>query len=270
MALPRILGENIALRLILVWVGSLLLAYAGAVSTQFSFVQFAIVIGMLGSLGILTIQYYSQHSSRANEPSLQPVDTDVSDGDATDKTRKGTRVGATSGLTPEERRVQNQLIKTAFSSFRENPFTHIVSVQAPTLIQKVSEEMSDLDEETVEKVWRFTKDDGFFERKPGKKSYSMTPKAVDRAVELGEETLLDESVQDEILDVLLQSYRENPTYPRINRDELIEAVGYPEDEIDHNLWLLREKGYVETKTYLGVEAGYREVEITQLGRKVTQ
>lgn len=92
-----------------------------------------------------------------------------------------------------------------------------------------------------------------------------------RADELGEEILLNEAVQDDIMDVLLQAYREQPSYPRINREDLLAAVGVSEDEIDHNLWLLAKKGFVETEAYLNErEAGYDEVEITPLGRDVTQ
>lgn len=73
------------------------------------------------------------------------------------------------------------------------------------------------------------------------------------------------------MDVLLQAYREEPSYPRIDRDDLLAAVGFSEDEVDHNLWLLAEKGFVETQAYLNErDAGYDEVEITQLGRDVTQ
>ncbi|MFC5133481.1 MULTISPECIES: hypothetical protein [Haloferacaceae] len=264
-------------KLILAWLAALVLAGIGTVYTPFSLVEIAGVIGMLGTLGILAIQVHNTSNNRVGpEDSGEYVDgTDRSDtsDDVVDGDEASTEhdVGATEGLSATERRVQNELIREAYRRFAERPFTFWPTPQGEMLCSYLQDEFDDVDEEVINKVWRFSKDDGFFKRRPGKRSLTITPTTLWRAEELGEEILLDDAVQDEILDVLLQSYRADPTYPRVDRDELIEAVGRSSDVVDHNLWLLREKGYVETQAYINSsDGGYSEAEITKLGRQVSQ
>lgn len=226
---------------------------------------------MLGSFGILTLQYHQMSTQQRpmtnDSDDATGDDIEIDRGDGSQRSR----TTATAGLSPDEKRVQNALIKKAYQDFSDDPFTFMITRGAPHLVQEIVEAVDRVDQETVEKVWRFSKDDGFFKRQPGGNSLRFTPKAVWRAKELGEEVRLDETVQDEILDVLLQAYRENPRGPKIDRDELIEAVGRDTDDIDHNLWLLEEKGYVETEAFLNArDGGYDNVKITKLGREVTQ
>lgn len=259
--------ERLLAKLVVAWILSLILAYIVASQTTYSIVQAAGVLVMLTSSGSLILQHHqtSQQSHQLpREEVEEPSEPDESESSTS------SRVTATSGLSPTERQVQNELIRTAYRTFTDNPFSFSVHRQAPHLVEDVAESVDGVDEETVQRVWQFSIDDGFFERPPGGNSLQMTPKGVRRAGELGEEILLDEAIRDEIMDVLLAAYRENPSHPLVGRGELIEAVGVDEEEVDHNVWLLEEKGFVETQTSIGVSAGYREVEITRLGREVTQ
>jgi hypothetical protein len=279
MSVGQYVTERFIGKLILAWLAVLILAGIGTVYTPFSLVEIAGVIGMLGTLGILAIQVHNTSNNRVEpEDAGEYVDgtdrsdtsDDVVNGDG-DGASTEHDVGATEGLSATERRVQNELIRESYRRFTEQPFTFWPSPQGERLRSYLNDEFEDVDEDVIDKVWRFSKDDGFFKRRPGKRSLTITPTTLWRAKELGEELLLDDAVQDEILDVLLQSYRSDPTYPRVDRDELIEAVGRSSDVVDHNLWLLREKGYVETQAYINSsDGGYSEAEITKLGRQVSQ
>ncbi len=279
MSVGQYVTERFIGKLILAWLAALILAGIGTVYTHFSLVEIAGVIGMLGTLGILAIQVHNTSNNRVEpEDAGEYVDgTDRSDtsDDVVNVDGDGASteydVGATEGLSATERRVQNELIRESYRRFSEQPFTFWPSPQGERLRSYLNDEFGDVDEDVIDKVWRFSKDDGFFKRRPGKRSLTITPTTLWRAKELGEELLLDDAVQDEILDVLLQSYRSDPTYPRVDRDELIEAVARSSDVVDHNLWLLREKGYVETQAYINSsDGGYSEAEITKLGRQVSQ
>lgn len=276
MSVGQFVTERLIGKLLVAWVATLAFAVIGATHTSFSIVEIAGVIGMLGTLGILAIQAHEASTNRDTvgndeRPSEKVLTTESSKNYNTNGSFSGRQVGATGGLSATERRVQNELIRRAYGQFSERPFTFWPSSQGEFLRSHLQAEFEDVDQEVIDRVWRFSKDDGFFKRRPGKRSLTITPTTLWRAEELGEDLLLDDAVQDEILDVLLQSYRSDPSYPRVNRDDLIEAVGHSHDIVDHNLWLLREKGYAETQAYINSSsAGYSEVEITQLGRQVAE
>lgn len=277
MSVGQYVTERFIGKLLLAWLVALIFAGIGTIYTSFSIVEIAGVIGMLGTAGILAIQVH-EASSRENDSIEQEEQvpetgssSDEDDSDDGSGASSEQQVGATDGLSATERRVQNELIRESYRRFAERPFTFWPTPRGEMLHSYLQEEFEDVDEDVIDKVWRFSKDDGFYKRRPGKRSLTITPKTLWRAEELGEDLLLDDAVQDEILDVLLQSYRSDPTYPRVGREELIEALGQSPDIVDHNLWLLREKGYVDTKAYIeSSDGGYRGAEITQLGRKVTQ
>lgn len=273
MSVAQYVTERLIGKFLLAWLVALVLAGIGTIYTSFSIVEITGVIGMLGTLGILAIQVHETASSEdeAVEREEQVSAGGSSDDEDVDGSSTKQQVGATEGLSATERRVQNELIREAYDRFAEQPFTFWPTPRGEMLRSHLQDEFENIDEEVIDKVWRFSKDDGFFNRRPGKRSLTITPKTLWRAEGLGEDLLLDDTVQDEILDVLLQSYRSDPTYPRVDRDELIEALGRSPDIVDHNLWMLREKGYLDTQAYINSSnAGYSEVEITQLGRQVSQ
>lgn len=275
MAVDRYLTGKIVLALVVVWGGAILIAYFGPSSTNLSPSLIIGGIGAFGTLGIFTVQIIRVFQQDAAGREMESTSSDSvaadDEGQASNGAEDGQRVTATSGLSLTERQVQNTLIKEAYMQFAEGPFRFQVMRSGHPLVEEVTDLFDDVEDEAIEKVWRFTRDDGFFTRQPGGNAWRLTPKAVWRAYELGEEILLNDDVQDEIMDVLLQAYREEPSYPRIDRDDLLAAVGFSEDEVDHNLWLLAEKGFMETQTYLNErDAGYDEVGITQVGRDVTQ
>lgn len=270
MSVGHFVTERLIGKLFVAWLAVLALAMIGAIYTSFSIVEIAGVIGMLGTLGILAIQAHEVSTKldtiEEDEKSEKRESTsDSSENEDLDDSSSGQQVGAIEGSSATERRVQDELIREAYRQFAERPFTFWSSPQGEYLRNHLQDEFEDVDEEVIGRVWRFSKDDGFFKRRPGKRSLTVTPTALWQAEELDEDLLLDDAVQDEILDVLLQSY------PRVNRGNLIEAVGRSPDVGDHNLWLLREKEYVEIQAYINSDdAGYSEVEITQLGRQVAE
>jgi len=243
----------------------ILVAYGFATVTGHSFIQLVLAGGALGTIGILLLTFINTSTESANATDSTAV-TDSTTSTATDD------ASATSGLSPTERRVQNALITNAYRDFSEGPFLQLLPRDQAPYRDAIMESVDAADEETVQRVWRFSKDDGFFKRRPGSKSLTLAPKAVWRAEALGEEALVDDAVQNEILDVLLAAYRENPSYARIKRDPLIDAVGFPADDVDHNVWWLAEKGHLEVTQYVGPDddAGYDTAEITDLGRQIAQ
>lgn len=249
--------------------GVLVLIVGGAayLSTVIRYDPVSLIVGLGALATVVGLIYRVAVEGQAGGASHSPNE-DTGAGAAADadnpagETRSDDpRIGATSGLTPEQKQLQNELLKVAFDEFADEPFAFMVTYQAPHLIDEVADR-SDADEDAVRTVWKFCRDDGFF-RKRGN-SWRMTPKAVFRAEELGLDVGLDDGVQEELLDALLQSYRDDPHRPKVGEGTLLEAVGQSQDGVLLNLWFLCEKGYVERESYVG---GRAEYQITDRGRR---
>ena len=171
------------------------------------------------------------------------------------------RIGPTVGLQPEQKKIQNELIEIAFKEFTDKPFAFTLTYQAPRLISEVIER-TNADEDAVQTVWKFCRDDEFF-RKRGN-SWRITPKAVFRAEELGLDVALNDALQEEILDTFLQAYQSDPHHPMVGEEDITKSMGQPRNEILQNLWFLSEKGYIEREAYIGGDAVYQ---ITDHGRR---
>ncbi len=156
------------------------------------------------------------------------------------------------------------MILESYEYFAERPFSFVTG---RVIVSEINDKLDNINRGIIQKVWKISKDDGFFKKRGN--GWRFTPKAYWRAEELGEETYIDEDIQNEILEVLLQNYRDDPVHPWVSRENLIGSLKYSEKEIDHNLWLLSEKKYVETQSYIDSKSsGYSKVKITSLGRDV--
>lgn len=262
----RSVPRSLLAKLITFWGLSLIIAYVVAIKSSFSIVQIAGFLAMLGTIGIFILQY-----NQFKKPPTPAITRDEdAEGDTGKEANISSREEPTSDLSPRELRVQNELIRMAFRSWRDTPLGFAIPWRGTHLIQKVGESLKNIDEAVVERIWKLTIDDGFFERAPGGNVFHLTPKAIRRAEAIGEEHQLDENIRKEILDTLFQAYRENPSHSPVSRDELLKALARSETEVDQNVWLLQEKRYVETKSAMGISAGYFSVEITDLGRQTVQ
>jgi len=191
----------------------------------------------------------------------QPRTEEEEQDESSQEQSSGFNIGPSSGLDTEQKDIQNEIIRVAYNEFEDQPFRFMLSHRASHLISEVADRTS-VDEETVQSIWKFSRDDEFF-RKRGR-SWRMTPKALFRAEELGLDIKLSDEIQEELLDVLLQSYRSDPHHHRIRQESLIEDMEYPRASTLQNLWFLEEKGYIEREAYLG---GNADVEISDRGRR---
>lgn len=251
------------------------------VVTAFSILIFAIVVGYVISsrfgynliatistvftAGILLAGIYpaffaEESSSSENTNAVSERNTSSSSSES----GSSQQIGPTTGLRPEQKQIQNELIRAAYDRFEKNPFSFAVTPQAHRLVDDVSDRL-DVNQSDVSEVWKFCKDDGFF-RKLGN-AWRITPKAVFRAEELGIEIELDDAIQEEILDNLLQEYRNDPHRSLVSQDTLLDVISESRKTVLQNLWYLSEKRYVEREAYLGGGANY---EITDLGRRVLE
>lgn len=245
---------------------SVILGVVAGRYTKFHIIEVILGVNAVAGLVAVVYQLSNNHEQPRSEETQQESEHDAVDAENENKNeQQKTRIGPSNGLTAEERAVQNEMIRRDYRDFYENPVATFVHRQ-PT-VNGVSGDWEE-DGDTIRKVWRISTDDGFYDKR--KSSWELSPKAVQRAEELGEDILLDEEIQDEILEILLENYRDNPMRPAVSRDTLIKALDCSEDELDHNIWLLKKKRYVETETYLGDSRGYREVKITDLGRRILE
>jgi biotin operon repressor len=236
--------------------------------TEYQFLFVFTVISLISGIisGIVIIVYhFNPHNEEPNENSRGVESPTDSIGNGRGRNQQTPRVGPSSGLTAEEQSVQNEMIRRDYQRFYENPVPHFVARQPH--VNGPSEDW-ETDADTVRKVWKISRDSDLYYKSGN--SHHLSLKGVKRAKELGEEVLFDDDIQDEILDLLLQGYRDDPTRPVVSREDLLDALGCSELDLDHNIWFLEQKGFIETNTFQGDSRGYREAEITQYGRKIAE
>jgi hypothetical protein len=251
-----------ALVAFLVLIGALLFGYA--ISEIFN-VNILLTVSTIFTGGILLAALYGELTEEPAEPDNSSEEVSETDEDSPSSQEGSTRterIGPTSGLRPYQIQIQNTLIEIAYEEFEENPFSFMVTHQAPHLIAEVANRTGP-DKTEVRKVWKFCRDDELF-RKRGN-SWRITPKFVFRAQEIGLAVHLDDTVQDEILDSLMQEYQNEPHRPQVSEQTLLDAFDQDNKIIIQNIWYLCEKDYLEREAFLGGNANY---EITSFGRRM--
>lgn len=251
-----------ALIAFLVLIGALLVGYT--ISEIFN-VNILLAVSTIFTGGILLAALYGELAEERTEPIKEPEEVSEED-EGSSESQEGSnrteRIGPTPGLRPHQIQIQNTLIEIAYEEFEENPFSFMVTHQAPQLIEEVANRTGS-DTAEVRKVWKFCKDDELF-RKRGN-SWRITPKFVFRAQEIGLEVHLEDRVQDEILESLVQEYQNEPHHPQVSQETLLKAFDQDRSVILQNLWYLCEKDYLEREAFIGGNANY---EITSFGRRM--
>ncbi|TQQ81869.1 hypothetical protein [Halonotius roseus] len=244
---------------------SLLIGYLISENSKYGLISSisAVFIGGNMLVGLYQLVSTDRNHTNIGLGEKQDQDSKQNEEDDSQETAKSNQIGPSKSLRPEQIQAQNELIRTAYDEFEENPFTFMLTYQASGVVEEVAEQIN-ADKEIVSKVWQFCKDDEYF-RKRGN-SWRLAPKALYRAEELGVETRLDEDIQDKILNSLLQEYRDNPHHSPVGQETLLETIAGEKKTILQNLWFLCEKNYVEREGYIG-GAWF---EITKLGRRVAE
>lgn len=265
----RMFGEKgkFALMALVILAVSIILGYI--ISKIFNFNPL-LTVSTIFTAGILLVGLFETVSSdERTRPEIRTENSEDSpEGSGESSSNSGEnssqRIGSSAGLRAEQKQIQNELLRVAFEEFEQDPFSFMLTYQAPHLVEEVVER-TDSEQNDVSQVWQFCKDDGFF-RKRGN-AWRMTPKAVFRAEELEENLHLDDGIQEDILNSLLQEYRDDPHRSRVSQDTLLDSLSQSREVIMQNLWYLCEKNYVEREAYIG---GNAEYEITGLGRRVIE
>lgn len=144
-----------------------------------------------------------------------------------------------------------------------NPFSDIVHRQF--LLSDLEEEFGgEIDTNDVKYTWKLMTEDGYFRQRG--KSRRIWPKEVNEVGEMGTETKMDQSLQQEILEVLTDAERQNVDHPEVPRDELLNVLDAPEEIVDMNVWYVGRSGLAEVATYIS-SAPWHSVEIQPVGRQ---
>lgn len=140
---------------------------------------------------------------------------------------------------------------------------YIINASAIQQIQAVL----DADRQEAQDVWQLFKD-RYVRPRPMKNGDLLSHEAVERVDEIRDDVPVDEDFKEELVDYLYDYYLENPSQAAVERDQILEDFDESETKIDLNLYILKTAGWVETNTQIGVgDAGFRSVELTEIGRK---
>jgi hypothetical protein len=166
-------------------------------------------------------------------------------------------------MSDQETKIRETILTTAVEDWlgRSNPFSDIVFKD--DIVKKVVDKVGDVDENDVEYVWKLMTEEGYF-RKRGS-SRRITAKEIDAAQKFGVDTPLDSTVQEEILKILKDAERKDVNHPEVDRDDLLEKLGYEPSTVDFNVFYCKSKGWAEVKSFIE-EDPWRWAEITRYGR----
>lgn len=163
-----------------------------------------------------------------------------------------------------EEEIQNAILGTIYdASTEENNSLISTVITRSSLIESVDEQLDEVGENEVEYELTALEEDWLIKR--DKSTLQMGWRGLERYQELGGDTGLDESFQEELLELLLEAKKENPRRAYVEKQSLMEELGTEEEILTENVFVLREVGHVELGQSLGDD--YDSVQITSSGRK---
>ena len=163
-------------------------------------------------------------------------------------------------MQEQDEKIQREILKWAYARFEENPTGFWRG-------NGLFESLDHFDQKDI--VYNVNRMDGqFIENNPSMSNpvdmIQMEPAGIEELYSHGYETILESDTRYHILAVLYQKVREEPGRGYVGRDDLLNEIDAGEDEVDQNIWYLKEKRLVETS---GGGGGlfYHRVKITQRG-----
>lgn len=169
-------------------------------------------------------------------------------------------------MSPTNR--QNQLDEVLEQFYDEfiDPQPHTFYIAAGQAINHI-QDILNVDSQEAQDVWQLFHDRYVYPR-PTKNSDILSHEGIERVDEIRDDVPVDEKLQEELTDYLYDYYLENPSRAAAERDQILNDFDESETKIDLNLHILKTAGWVETNTQIGIgDAGYKSVELTEIGRK---
>jgi hypothetical protein len=163
-------------------------------------------------------------------------------------------------MKQKDEKIRREILKWLYEGFEEHPGATFDGTELP-------EDLDQFDNTDIEYVIGRMEDE-FVETSATSKSpfyhVELLPKGIEKLHQDGFETILDSDSRYEILEVLYQRSREDPRRPFVKRDSLIEIVSSSEEEVDRNIWYLKEKRLVESRPGMSGNL-FRRAKITEYG-----
>lgn len=136
-------------------------------------------------------------------------------------------------------------------------------VMRSSLIDDVVEKTG-ADRSEVKTQLKFLGEDGHVDLDPD--TVSLNARGGQLLINRSANVPLSPSIQEEILQTLLDEKKRNLNRPRISRDDLLERVDGDQKTADGNVRYLSAISYVEVLDEMG-STSYREIKITPAGRR---
>jgi len=163
-------------------------------------------------------------------------------------------------MAEHDDKIQREILKWLYQRFEDEPWTEWGG-------KEIFDSLSEYSREDI--IYNVERLNGeFLQNEPSMNSkvarIQITPTGIEELYSQGYETILELETRYEILRALYRAIREDPGWGYIDRDELIAEADADEDQVDLNIWYLKEKRFVETR---GGGGGlfYNKVKITQRG-----
>jgi len=166
-------------------------------------------------------------------------------------------------MADQDDKIRREILKWLYEEFEGSPNS---SIEGERFLEALTE---DFDEEDV--VYNVERMDGEFLEKQGAMGtrialINIAAKGIEELHSEGYSTLLETEARYDILEILYEADRKNPGFAYISRSDMVNEVGAVENEIDQNIWYLKEKRLVETRTG-GTDSFYSSAGITDRGSK---
>ncbi|WP_204365851.1 phospholipase D-like domain-containing protein [Haloferax gibbonsii] len=165
-------------------------------------------------------------------------------------------------MSEKDDKIKREILKLLYEAFEESPYR---GQDGNTLFEELSQFKEN---DIVYNVQRMDSDYVDNNAAIGRKisTVQITAKGIEEISGQGHPTILDSNIRYNVLDALYNADRQNPGHAYLTRDNLLDEVGSDEDEVDLNVWYLKEKRLVDT---LGGGGGlfYHDTKITDQGIK---
>lgn len=163
-------------------------------------------------------------------------------------------------MKEKDKKIRREVLKWLYNGFEEHPGASFDGTE-------LSEDLDEFDSTEIEYVVGRIEDELVETTATTTSPFhhiEILPKGIEKLHQEGYETILDSDARYGILEVLYQKSREDPRRSFVSRGDLVNAVSADEEEVDRNIWYLKEKRLVECEDGMSKNL-FRRAKITEYG-----
>lgn len=169
-----------------------------------------------------------------------------------------------------DKEVQSEILRTLIDELKKEEWTPVL--RADSIEDTVSQKLTNISEDDVRYHIKRLDENFNIDHTPaigGNGTVELTARGIERYEELTDQEAIPTDHCTEILEILDNHERENPRSPKLQRDDIIDAVDQSESDVNVTIWYLTKGGFVDCLTSIGTPV-WHSAEITRSGRAILE